>query len=144
MRAYADTSFLFALMLRDTNSPMAGAYLRAHRQALPLTSLQRCELTNAFRLAVFRKQADSSAAKAALIQVDTDLAAGNLVTTPLTWPEVFCEAESLGEKHTAALGIRTLDLLHIGAALTLGLKNFLTFDHRQRACAKAAGLHVGP
>ncbi|HSY54763.1 MAG TPA: hypothetical protein VK785_09970 [Opitutaceae bacterium] len=83
-------------------------------------------------------------AKAALVQVDTDLAASNLIHTPLAWPDALDEAESLGEKYTVELGTRTLDLLHIGTALTLGLKNFLTFDQRQHACAKAAGLRVGP
>jgi predicted nucleic acid-binding protein len=144
MRAYADTSFLFALVLHDGNSAAAGAYLHTHRQALPFTSLQRCELKNAVRLAVFRKQTDPGTAKAAWAQVDTDLAAGNLAYTPLAWPDALSEAESLSERHTAALGVRTLDLLHIGAALTLGLKTFLTFDQRQHACAKAAGLRVGP
>jgi len=144
MRAYADTSFLFALILRDRNSAMAGAYLRTHRQALPFTSLQSCELKNAVRLAVFRRQADSSTAKAALLQVDSDLAAGNLIQTPLVWPDALDEAESISEKYTAVSDMRTLDLLHIGAAVSLGLKNFLTFDQRQHACAKAAGLLVGP
>jgi predicted nucleic acid-binding protein len=144
MRAYADTSFLFALMLHDKNSAAAGAYLRVHRQGLPFTSLQHCELKNAVRLAVFRRQIDAGTAKAALIQIDADLAAGNLVHTPLAWPDALDEAESFSEKHTVTLGIRTLDLLHIGTALTLGLKNFLTFDQRQHACAKAAGLRVGP
>ena len=83
MRTYADTSFLFALLLHDKNSAAAGAYLRAHRQALPFTSLQRCELKNAVRLAVFRRQTDAGTAKAALVQVDTDLAASDLIHTPL-------------------------------------------------------------
>lgn len=144
MRAYADTSFLFALMIHDANSPAAGAYLRAHRQVLPFTPLQRLELKNAIRLAVFRKHAETGTAKAALEQIAADLAAGNLVDAPLAWPDVLNEADRLSERHTAALGIRTLDLLHVGAAVCLGLKEFLTFDDRQRACAKAAGLRVGP
>ena len=144
MRAYADTSFLFALMLRDANSAAAGAYLRTHRQPLPFTPLQRCELRNALRLAVFRGNADAAAARAALAQIERDLEAGNLVEAPFSWTDALEEADRVGEKHTATLGIRTMDLLHLGAALSLGAKEFLTFDTRQFACAKALGLKVGP
>ena len=144
MRVYADTSFLFALMLRDANSAAAGAYLRTHRQPLPFTDLQRFELRNALRLAVFRYNADPVAAKAALAQIERDLEAGDLVETPLSWTDALQEADRIGEKHTATLGVRTIDLLHVGAALSLGAKDFLTFDTRQLACAKAAGFRVGP
>lgn len=48
----------------------------------------------------------------------------------------------LGKTHTETLGIRGLDLLHAGIALTLGGKRFLTFDLRQVELAKAAGLEV--
>lgn len=144
MPAYADSSFLFSLVFRDANSPTAGAYLRTHRQALPFTPWQRCELRNAIRLAVFRKHTDAATAQAALDQIAADLAVGDLIETPLAWPEVLDVADRLSARHTAALGTRTLDLLHVGAALSLGLKEFLTFDSRQRACAEAAGLRVGP
>jgi predicted nucleic acid-binding protein len=144
MRAYADTSFLYALQLRDSNSAAAIDYLRAHRRALPFTPLHRCELKNAVRMAVFRKSADPAAAQAALKQIELDVAAGDWVETPLVWPELLDQAEQLGGIHTSALGVRTLDLIHLGAAASLGLREFLTFDTRQRACAKAAGFRVGP
>jgi predicted nucleic acid-binding protein len=35
-----------------------------------------------------------------------------------------------------------LDVLHVTCALVLGGNDFLTFDHRQGALAKAAGLKV--
>lgn len=144
MRVYADTSFLFALLLRDANSAAAGACLRAHRQPLPFTPLQRCELRNALRLAVFRGNAEPAAAKAALAQIERDLEAGNLVEAPFSWADALAEADRVGEKHTATLGVRTMDLLHVGAALSLGARDFLTFDTRQFACAKAVGMRVGP
>lgn len=42
------------------------------------------------------------------------------------------------------MGVRGIDLLHSGVALTLGVKEFLTFDDRQADLAKAAGLKVKP
>jgi len=142
--AYADTSFLFALVLRDANSVAAGAYLSTHREALPLSPWQHCELRNAIRLAQFRKHTSASLAQTALNQIASDLVSGDFVETPLDWPAVLEEAERLSATHTATIGVRTLDLLHIGAAKSLGLNVFLSFDDRQRACAKAAGLRVRP
>jgi predicted nucleic acid-binding protein len=144
MRAYADTSFLFSLILRDSNSPAASDYLRTHRQALPLTPFLRCELKNSLRLAIFRRNATPENVQAALRQIDLDVAAGNWIETPEVWPDILDEAERLGRSHTATVGVRTLDLVHLGEAVTLGLREFLSFDVRQRACAKAAGFRVGP
>ena len=139
---YADTSFLFSLVLYDANTVAAIAYLKAHPTALAFTSWQRCELRNAVRLAVWRGNCDSAAAKGALEKIASDLAAGNLTETPLMWPEVLLLADELGEKHTAALGVRSLDLLHVAAAVSLGAKTFLTCDGRQLALARAVGLHA--
>jgi predicted nucleic acid-binding protein len=44
----------------------------------------------------------------------------------------------------AKLGCRTLDIIHVAAALVLGIKEVVTFDGRQRALAKQVGLTVKP
>ena len=139
---YADTSFLFSLVLHDANTAAAVAYLKGHATALAFTPWQRCELRNAVRLAVWRGNCDAAAAKRAFEKMAADLAAGNLSETPLVWPDVLQMADELGEKHTAALGVRSLDLLHVAAAVSLGAKKFLTCDGRQLALARAAGLHA--
>ena len=43
---------------------------------------------------------------------------------------------------TTTLGCRTLDIIHVAAALVLEAKEFVTFDTRQAALAKQAGLTV--
>lgn len=144
MTAYADTSFLFALYLREANTPLVKKYLAEHRRPLAFTSLQHYELRNAFRLAVFRRYTDDATVDAALARVALDGASGNLDDTPLIWPDVLVAADALGEKYTRGMGVRALDLLHVGAATVLGSKTFLTFDVRQHELAKAAGLKVGP
>lgn len=40
------------------------------------------------------------------------------------------------------MGVRGMDLLHVGIARALGLKEFLTFDARQAQLAKAVGFKV--
>ena len=44
--------------------------------------------------------------------------------------------------YSNSLGIRGVDLLHVGIAMTLGTTRFLTFDTRQVELANAAGLQV--
>lgn len=139
---YADTSFLFSLVLHDANTVAAVAYLKGHAAALAFTPWQRCELRNAIRLALWRGNCDAATANRALDKMAADLATGNLIETPLVWPDVLQVADLLGEMHTAALGVRSLNLLHVAAAVTLRAKKFLTCDVRQLALARAAGLRV--
>lgn len=139
---YADTSLLCSLYLRDANTAAVTAHLTAHNPALVFTPWQRGELRNAVRLAVLRGNATAAVSQQALADIDQDTAAGDLVETHLVWPDVLAQAEKLSAAHTATLAVRTLDLLHVAAALTLGAKNFLTCDGRQLALARAAGLRA--
>ncbi|WP_404421532.1 type II toxin-antitoxin system VapC family toxin [Nibricoccus sp. IMCC34717] len=139
---YADTSFLFSLILHDTNSAAALTYVSKHRTALAFTAWQRCELLNAVRLCVFRGNCTEADVARAIERIRSDVAAGNLVETALAWPEVMDLAESLSARHTGKLGVRTLDLLHVAAAKSLGARKFVTCDERQLSLARAAGLVV--
>jgi len=56
-------------------------------------------------------------------------------------PELmFVVAADLVRTHIAKLGTRTLDSLHVAAALELKAERFWTFDDRQKKLAKAVGL----
>ncbi len=44
--------------------------------------------------------------------------------------------------HTAAMGTRATDILHVAAACAAGVKDFYTFDVKQAALARKAGLKV--
>jgi predicted nucleic acid-binding protein len=50
----------------------------------------------------------------------------------------------LAKKFGLALGVRTLDSLHVACALELGADKFWTFDERQAKLAEAAGLDTTP
>ena len=59
------------------------------------------------------------------------------------FPEAtFTNAAVLARTYVAKLGTRTLDTLHVAAALELKAQQFWTFDERQAKLAKAAGLKV--
>ena len=144
MVTYADTSFLYSLYGHDANSAQARPMGKALKVPLAFTPLQRHELRNAFRLAVFRKVMTPERCEAVLAEIEADTKTGVLPETPVSWAEVYAEAEALSVAHTKSLGTRGFDVLHVAAAIALGTKDFLTFDARQKALAVKAGLKVKP
>jgi len=58
--------------------------------------------------------------------------------------KVFRVAGELSGRHTAAIGCRTLDILHVAVAKVIGAKIFVTLDARQAAVAAKAGIKVLP
>jgi predicted nucleic acid-binding protein len=139
LTAYCDTSFLVSLYTLDANSAVALTAISSLPGPYPLTSFCELEMTNAVELRVFRREITAASAKLILSAVQKDIADGFLRSIP-TPAGVYAEALRLSGRHTATLGIRTLDVLHVAAALILGLTPFYTFDRRQRQLARAAGL----
>jgi predicted nucleic acid-binding protein len=97
------------------------------------------ELTNAMELRVFRGEITRAEAGAALLKLASHVEQGvfRAVQTPAGAHET---ARSLSRRHTATLGARTLDILHVAMALELRAPAFYTFDRRQSQLAQAEGL----
>lgn len=93
---------------------------------------------------MFRREITADQRKEAFREVQSDLNDNTLLPTAISWTDAFREAESLGSAHSESLGVRSIDLLHVGLALTFRTREFLTFDGRQAGLAKVAGLKVGP
>jgi hypothetical protein len=144
MPAYADTSFLARLYTRHTDSETALTWLQRARAPLPFTPLHRHELRNAIRLRVFRREITPAQRNLALQEIESDLADNILAPVPIPWTDTFRHSEELAATHTETLGVRSIDLLLVGLALALKATEFLTYDTRQSALAKAAGLKVRP
>jgi predicted nucleic acid-binding protein len=141
MKCYADTSFLFSYYASDANSARADAWRQAKPVALPLTPLNRLELRNALELAVFQKRLSAQAVRETWAIIESDLQSGLLTRTAFSGA-LFDEAELLAISHTAHVGLRSLDLLHIAAAKLLEAEEFVTFDQRQAALAARVGLRI--
>jgi predicted nucleic acid-binding protein len=139
---YADTAFLVSVHSRDAKSPEA--LVRMNAQSIPLvwTWLHELEFRNAIRLRAFRKEIDLRDIDAVLRGQSDDMNAGVYINAAPSPAAVARETERLGASHTTTLGTRSLDTLHVAQALVLGVREFLTFDTRQIALAKAAGLKV--
>jgi hypothetical protein len=145
LKACADSSFIVALYVPQQSSPKAIAFIERYGQALPFTPWHRLEVRNAIRLAVCQNLIDSVQAKTQLKQIDADLKEeALLVHQAIDWTDVLREAEKLGANHNQTIGCRSADLFHIAAARQLGCEQFLTFDIKQTAMAKAVGLAVKP
>jgi len=144
VKIYTDTSLLVSLYVADANSHKADAWRQANSVPLDFTGFHRIEFRNALGLAVFQQRLTSGEATAAWQKVQDDLAAGRLVSQPILWNKILREAESMVENHTPNIGSRTLDVLHVAAALVSGATEFCTFDERQGKLARLAGLRVQP
>jgi len=139
LTAYLETGFLVSLYTLDANSSAASLAMRPAAGPFPLTSFGELELANAIELRVFLREITAAQAKLALADLTSDLSHGVFHSVP-TPPSVYEEALRLARRHTAALGTRTLDILHLAAALKLGATALYTFDRRQAQLARAAGL----
>jgi len=144
MVAFADTGFVASLYLKESTSAPARAAIQAGPVVLPLTPLAALELRNAFNRAVQRQRITAAQRDALWRDVEADIASGFLVPTPVDADELHRKARQLSDCHTPALGTRTLDLLHVAAALLLEAKVFFSFDDRQRKAAASEGLKVKP
>ncbi|MBV8176406.1 MAG: type II toxin-antitoxin system VapC family toxin [Verrucomicrobia bacterium] len=144
MKSYADTGFLVSLYLNEATTTAANAAVQTVRQPLPLIPLGLLELRNALYLAVFRKQISEATRAAAWQRVEIDIKNGIYVEAPIGQLDLHEKAAQLAQKYTAIFGTRTLDLLHIAAAILLGASQLLSFDERQRRTAKREGLKLRP
>jgi predicted nucleic acid-binding protein len=143
LRIYADSSFIVALYLPQQSSPKAIGLMDRYAQALPFTPWHRLEVRNAIRLAIRQKIITAPQGRTQLKQLDSDLKEETLlVHTPIDWTDVLRQAEKLGAAHNLTIGCRSADLFHVAACRELGCDTFLTFDRKQTAMAKAAGLII--
>jgi predicted nucleic acid-binding protein len=141
---YADTSVLVSLILEDGNSAAATALVGDFRDNLVWTDFLKLEVFNAIRLGVSEKRLSAGDA-----EIARELA-GKLISTRKWerqepgWSRVLARAEGLSSAHAADTKARSLDIMHVACAMELGLKEFWTFDKRQRALAIQVGLRVNP
>lgn len=144
MSLYADSSFLVSCYLADANTAQAKTYLSNITAPLTLSALQFLEVRNAIKLGVFRQLYSTVDATAAWTNLEKDLRSGRLVKQEPKWLVAFRVASLLSRQHSAMIGTRSLDVLHVAAAKCLRVGEFISFDSRQRTLATTIGLKVAP
>ena len=106
-----------------------------------VTTLGELEVVNAFGLRVYRKEVSAAQAQSSITDFENDLRDGILQLRGLSEP-VFERARQLSRQTTAKLGTRTADLLHVAAALELGVDCLYSFDQQQRKLARTVRLKL--
>jgi predicted nucleic acid-binding protein len=138
---YPDSSFLMSGYLMDQHSPTAIRRMATHPKVL-VTPFHRAEMANAIYQQVFRNAISNPQAQFAFANFEQDCAAG--IWTLVDLPEIaFASCVELTRRRAGTLGVRTLDTLHVAAAIELKAVRFWTFDERQARLAEAEGLTVG-
>jgi len=141
LKIYADTSFLVSLYCLDANSVAAARTVKASVADRFVTILGELEVINAFGLRVFRKEVTAAQAQSSLRDFEKDLRDGVFQLRGLPEP-VYERARQLSHHTTGKLGTRTADILHVAAALELGVDYLYSFDQHQRKLAQTVRLKV--
>ena len=139
MTTYFDSSVIVASYVQEPRSRKARKALSAVVSA-PFTPLLDLEVRTALRRMAGSGRLTSSESASVLSQVDDDVAAGRLWRVPLDLYATVTRAESLSTRYAQRFLSRSLDLLHVAAALELGCASFVTLDARQARLAVASGL----
>ncbi len=135
---YVDPSALRCLYLHDERFRAFCAWRRRLRGSLPISQHGYAELVNAIALAAFRSDVPREVADGAT----ADLVAGRLRLVDLAWRRALDAAADLSRRHTPLLGTRSLDVLHVASALTLGMTGLVTYEDRQAKLVKAVKLRL--
>ncbi|MGA2978455.1 MAG: type II toxin-antitoxin system VapC family toxin [Terriglobales bacterium] len=138
---YADTSFFVSLYLPDQHTSEVERRLNS-RPSLWMTPLHVAEWTHAIEQHVFRKDISRSEADR-LLRRFQEHRARNLWRESLLPDRAFEVCAQLANRHVGRLGLRTLDTLHVAAALELKAEHFWTFDARQAKLALTVGMKTG-
>ncbi len=141
MKIYFDTSFLISLYSPDINSGTAARAMHASKGDRLITTLGELEVVNALGLRVFRKEVSAAQAQSSLEDFEKDLRDGVLQLRRLP-EQAFERARQLSRQTTTRIGTRTADLLHVAAALELGVDWLYSFDKQQRKLARAVRLKI--
>lgn len=140
MKVYADPSFIVSLYCPDANSSAAARTMQAPAEHF-VTTFGELEVVNAMGLRIFRKEISTAQAQSSLLEFEQDLRDGVFQLRGLTDP-VLERAQQLSRQTTAKLGTRSADLLHVAAAVELGVDCLYTFDLHQRKLAQSLRLKL--
>lgn len=141
---YADTSALLKVYWREDDSAEAIAVLTGYEVPWVYSLLHEVELPNAVYLKRFRGECTAEQQTEILAFMQRDVVTGRLRRPAVDPVVMFARAAVLASKYSAKLGTRSLDLLHVAAALECGSSVFVSYDQRQRMVAAGEGLRVVP
>ena len=120
MHAYFDSAIIVKLYVKEATSPDAIRLVGAYLAPYCLTQWQALEVKNAIRLKAFRKEISAAEMSQSIGAFEQDVAMGRWQRPLHTAATVEQKAEELSASHSAILGCRTLDIIHVAAAVVIG------------------------
>ena len=142
MSLYYDSGVLVKLYVREDRSDEVTRFVARRGESVAVNRLHELEIRNALRLKRFRGEIDDGQMAASLGMIAADFAARRLIRHEADWQVIHDEAERLSAVTGATVGVRTIDVIHIAAALTQMATGVVSFDRRQLAAARMSGLRV--
>ena len=139
---YLDTSVIVKLYVKEEYSQNISKWLKRNNEAIPLTSFHELELINAIHLKQFRSEISLDETHLILSRFEEHENSGIYYRPQLDWPAIFNLAIDLSKNHSANLGSRSLEILHVALALSIKAERLLTLDDRQTKLAASAGLRI--
>src|SRR6185436_5274676 len=136
MDVYFDSAIIVKLYVQEATSPEAIQLVGGYLAPYALTHWQSLEVKNAIRLKAFRREITLQEMNQSIVAFEQDIATGRWQRPAYTAATVEQKADELSASHSGTLGCRTLDIIHVAAALMIEAKDFVTFDGRQGSLAK--------
>jgi predicted nucleic acid-binding protein len=137
--AYFDSSALVTIYVTGPFSARARQEVQ-NAGVLAFSPLHNLGVRNALRVLHGRKALTLGQRQMFEALLEDDLSTGRLTVTTLDLPAVFIRAARLSSAYTSRLLCRSLDILHVAAALELRATQLVSGDERQLALATATGL----
>jgi predicted nucleic acid-binding protein len=139
---YVDTSVMVKLYVREEYSREASVWLKDNDEAIPLTPFHELEFTNAIELKQFRNEMTRDETEIVFKRFSEHEKKGVFHRPRINWSDTFARSLTLSRTHTHNMGARSLDIIHVALALSIGAERFITLDQRQSRLASAAGLRT--
>jgi predicted nucleic acid-binding protein len=139
LSVYADSSFIVSLYIRDLHTPEVLRRMSVSGRVW-LTPFHELEFAHAIAQSLWRRFG-ADVADEILRDLARDRDSGLWLRADFP-SAAFPAGKALAMMHVPVTGTRTLDTLHVAAALELHATEFWTFDDRQAKLAKAVGLNV--
>jgi predicted nucleic acid-binding protein len=137
-----DTGVIVKLYIKEAFSQDVSNWIRANNEAIPLTLFHDLEFNNAIQFKRFRSEITSEEANSIASKREEHEKKGRYYRPSMNWTDMFQCAIDLSQKHTRAIGSRSLDIIHIASALTMKADRFLTLDEKQMQLAHLVGLII--
>ena len=137
---YMDTSALLKLYKMEKHSSRVRKYVTSRGKRVTLTALHELEFSNAIYLNQYHGVLTEAEAMKILRWFHEDIEQQRYQRVEIDFAIIFVDALNIVRQYTARIGCRSLDVMHLAAALHCGAKVVVSFDKRQLEVCGQLGL----